>query len=88
MFRLDYLLKINDMNIIDKLNSLNVGESCYYMSGITLKCVEDNSNCTCCHFRDKDCFTEINCAAVDREDGKNVVFAAVLDDMEKIITKK
>ena len=76
------------MNIIEKLNSLNVGESCYYMSGITLKCVEDNSNCTCCHFKDKVCFPEIKCAAVDREDGKNVVFAAVLDDMKKIVTKK
>lgn len=79
------------MNIIDKLNNLKVGESCYYMGGITLKCVDDkypNKDCANCHFRDKDCFPEINCAAVDRKDGKNVVFSAVLDDIEKIITKK
>ena len=79
------------MNIIDKLNSLKIGESCYYMGGVTVKCVEDqstNKECPHCHFRDKACFPEINCAAVDREDGKNVVFSAVLDDMEKIKTKE
>lgn len=77
------------MNIIDKLNSLKVGESCYYMSGVTLTCLEDFcGDCTCCHFKDKVCFPEIKCAAVDREDGKNVVFSAVLSDMEKITTKE
>ena len=69
------------MNITDKLNSLKIGESCYYMGGIAVKCVEDkspNKDCAFCHFKDKSCFPEINCAAVDREDGKDVVFPAVL----------